>query len=139
MVTRPVIASSAQVILLNWRSVVAAKNDWKHCKSATIMAASTPFRKGKQPMIYLSVRHTVADYAKWRPYFDADESKRRASGSTGVQYVYRDLANPNDITVVLEWDNPENVQKFVHDPALAETMKTAGVMGAPEARFLTHA
>ena len=90
-------------------------------------------------MIYLTVRHTVADYAKWRPVFDSDESNRRAGGATGVQSVYRDLANPNDITVVLEWDNAENAQKFFRNPALAETMKTAGVTSAPEARFLSRA
>ena len=90
-------------------------------------------------MIYLNVRHTVADYAKWRPVFDSDASNRRAGGATGVETVYRDQANPNDITMVLEWDNPENAQKFFHSPALAETIKTAGVIGTPEARFLTRA
>jgi hypothetical protein len=90
-------------------------------------------------MIYLNVRHTVADYAKWRPVFDSDASNRRAGGATGVQSVYRDQANPNDITLVLEWDNAENAQKFFHNPALAETMKSGGVISAPEARFLTRA
>lgn len=90
-------------------------------------------------MIYISIRHTVADTAKWRPVFDANKSFRRANGATGVEQVYRDLANPNDITIVLEWDNADNAQKFVHDPTLAELMKTAGVTSAPEARFLTHA
>jgi len=35
-------------------------------------------------MIYLNVRHTVADYAKWRAGFDAHEAARRAAGATGV-------------------------------------------------------
>jgi hypothetical protein len=90
-------------------------------------------------MVYVSFRHTVADYAKWRPVFDADESNRRANGATGVQQVYRDLDNPNYITSVLEWDKRENVEKFMHNPALAEAMKTGGVTGAPEVRFLTRA
>ena len=89
-------------------------------------------------MVYVSVRHTVADYAKWRPVFDANESSRRAGGATGIQQVYRDLENPNDITIVMEWDKRENAEKFLHSPALAETMKTAGVASAPEARFLTR-
>jgi hypothetical protein len=89
-------------------------------------------------MVYVSVRHTVADYAQWRPVFDADESKRRAGGLTGVQQVYRDLDNPNDITVVMEWDKRESAEKFLHNPALAETMKTGGVTSAPEGRFLTR-
>ena len=90
-------------------------------------------------MIYLSVRHTVADYAKWRPIFDADEPNRRAAGATGFQHVFRDQADPNDITMLFEWDNAEKAQKFLHDPALAETMKAAGVMSAPDARFLNRA
>jgi hypothetical protein len=89
-------------------------------------------------MIYVSVRHTVADYAKWRPIFDADAPNRRASGATGVQHVFRDQTNPNDLTLLFEWDNAENAQKFLHNPALAETMKTGGVISAPEARFLNR-
>jgi hypothetical protein len=90
-------------------------------------------------MIYVSVRHTVADYAKWRPVFDAVQHDIPASGATGAGQVFRDQANPNDITVLHEWDNAENAQKFFHNPALAETMKTAGVIGMPEIRFLNRA
>ena len=90
-------------------------------------------------MIYLNVRHTVADYAKWRVGFDAHETTRRAAGATGVQQIYRDLENPGAITVIMEWDNAEKARKFVQDPALAEVMKDAGVTGAPEVRFLNRA
>jgi quinol monooxygenase YgiN len=90
-------------------------------------------------MISINTRHTVADYAKWRPVFDADAANRRAGGATGLQFVYRDVANPNDITLVLEWDNAENAQKFFASPALAEAMKAGGVTSAPEARFMTRA
>ena len=89
-------------------------------------------------MIFITTRHTVTDYAKWRPIFDADASNRRAGGATGVQTVYRDLANPNDITLLFEWDNAENAQKFFRSPALVETMKTAGVTSVPESHFMTR-
>jgi len=55
-------------------------------------------------MIYLNVRHTAADYAKWRVGFDAHETARRAAGATGVQQIYRDLENPNAVTIMMEWD-----------------------------------
>jgi hypothetical protein len=90
-------------------------------------------------MIFITTRHTVTDYAKWRPIFDSNASNRRAAGATGVQTIYRDLANPNDITLLFEWDNAENAQKFFHNPAMVETMKTAGVIGVPEAHFMTRA
>lgn len=82
-------------------------------------------------MIYLNVRHTVVDYEKWRPFFDADETRRRASGATGVNQVYRDADDPNTVTLIMEWDNVVNAQKFVNDPALAEVMQKAGVIGKP--------
>lgn len=83
-------------------------------------------------MTYINVRHTVTDYGKWRPYFDADETRRRAAGATGINQVYRDTKNPNIITLVMEWDNEKNAQKFANDPALAEVMQKAGVIGKPE-------
>jgi hypothetical protein len=90
-------------------------------------------------MIFVTVRHTVTDYAKWRPIFDAAASSRRSYGATGVQSVYRDLANPNDITMLLEWDKEENAEKFFRSPELAEAMKTGGAIGTPESHFMTRA
>jgi quinol monooxygenase YgiN len=90
-------------------------------------------------MIYLNVRFTVADYAKWREVFDAHEAARRAGGATGVQQVYRDLENPGAITISMEWDSAEKARQFVQDPALAEVMKNAGVTSAPDIRFLNRA
>ena len=87
-------------------------------------------------MVHLNVRHTVADYEKWRTIFDEDEARRRAAGSTGVNQVYRDLDDPNTITVFMEWDNVENARKFMEDPALREVMQKAGVIGMPAVRAI---
>jgi len=90
-------------------------------------------------MINILIRHTIADYATWRPVFDAHEAFRRANGATGVGQVYRDEGNPNQITTVLEWDNAENARRFSNDPALKEAMQAAGVTSAPEVHFLNRA
>lgn len=82
-------------------------------------------------MVYVNVRHTVADYEKWRPLFDEDDARRRAAGALGVPQVYRDMDNPNTITLIIEWDTAENANKFVHDPALGAVMQKAGVIGMP--------
>lgn len=82
-------------------------------------------------MCYLVVRHKVADYEKWRPFYDGDNVRRRSAGATGVSLVYRDVDDPNTTTVLMEWDNPENALKFANDPALAEQMKKAGIIGQP--------
>jgi hypothetical protein len=87
-------------------------------------------------MVYINVQHTVVDYEKWRPFFDADETRRRAAGATGANQVYRDTDNPNVVTVVLEWDNLTNAQKFISDPALGEALQKAGVVGMPAVRAI---
>jgi hypothetical protein len=87
-------------------------------------------------MVYLNVRHTVADYEKWRMSFDAHEPTRLAVGATGVKQVFRDADNPNNITVILEWDKAMNAQKFMNDPKLSELMKESGVIGMPAVRTM---
>lgn len=87
-------------------------------------------------MVYLYVRHQVKDYAAWRPGYDADESHRRAAGATGRNHVFQNADDPNDITIILEWDSAANAQAFADNPRLAAVMQEVGVISAPEVRFL---
>jgi hypothetical protein len=87
--------------------------------------------KENNTMVNLAVRHTITDYAQWRPFFDDDDARRRAAGASGMVQVFRDVDNPNVITILMEWDTAENAGKFAHDPALAAVMQKAGVVGAP--------
>ena len=87
-------------------------------------------------MVHINIRHTVADYEKWRPLFDQDEVRRQAGGATGVSQVYRDLDDPNTVTLVMEWDTAENARKFMENPALREVMQKAGVVGMPAVRAI---
>jgi heme-degrading monooxygenase HmoA len=87
-------------------------------------------------MVMLNVRHTVSDYATWRTVFDQDEARRRASGQQGAPQVFRDVDNPNIITVLIPWDSAESAVKFTQDPAMAEAMKKGGVVGMPVVRAI---
>lgn len=89
-------------------------------------------------MVYVSVKQSVQDYNTWRPFFDNDASRRGTGGATGVNHVYRDAEKPNDVTVILEWDNKENAHKFITDPALREVMEKAGVVGMPSVAVLNR-
>ena len=82
-------------------------------------------------MVYINLRVNVADYDKWRLGFDANESNRRSAGSTGVNQFYRDVENPNNVTLVLEWDEAEKAHAFLNDPRTKESMDEAGVTGRP--------
>jgi len=82
-------------------------------------------------MVYINLRLNVADYDKWRLGFDANESSRKAAGSTGANQFYRDVGNPNNVTLVLEWDEAEKAQAFLNDPRTKASMDEAGVTGRP--------
>ncbi|MEZ4768959.1 MAG: hypothetical protein R2844_11105 [Caldilineales bacterium] len=86
-------------------------------------------------MVHVIVRHTVEDFARWKPYFDSDTGTRKAAGSQGGMLL-RGADNPNEVVIFFRWDSLENVQAFTHAPALAEIMQKAGVMGMPDFAFL---
>jgi len=78
----------------------------------------------------LVVRHTVNDYATWRPVYDDLESLRVQHGCTDK----RVLASPedaNDLLITHEFPTVEQASAFAHDPGLREGMQRAGVAGAP--------
>ena len=87
-------------------------------------------------MVYVNVRHTVADYEKWRLFFNEDDARRRTAGATGTTQIYRDADDANIVTTLIEWNNAENALKFMSDPALREVMQKAGVVGAPAIRTI---
>ena len=86
-------------------------------------------------MAYLIVRHTVEDYGKWKPVFDQHGSVRKAAGSKGVQLL-RSADNPNDVTMLFEWDSLEHARAFTESPDLRAVMQRAGVVGRPDISFL---
>ena len=90
-------------------------------------------------MIYLYVRQTVEDYARWKEGFDNHVSARQAGGATDEVYVMRNVDDPNDITVILGWSDLKQARTFSQSTSLKEAMQKAGVTGPPEIRFLEAA
>ena len=86
-------------------------------------------------MSYLLVRHRVEDYAKWKPLFDEHRSTRLAGGSTS-ELLLRNAHDPNELTVLFEWDTLEHAQQFVQSEDLRQVMQRAGVVGQPDVSFL---
>lgn len=89
-------------------------------------------------MAHLLVHHKVEDYNKFKPVFDMHASARSEAGSKGGK-VFRNASNPNEVFVLLEWDNLENAQKFAQSNTIKEAMKNAGVIGMPEIYFVEEA
>ncbi len=79
-------------------------------------------------MNVLAINHQVEDYDTWKSVFD---SYTPAANGARFHRVNRSVDDPNNITVVAGFDTAEAARSFVEDPALAEKMHDAGVIGAP--------
>jgi quinol monooxygenase YgiN len=89
-------------------------------------------------MVYLLVHHRIEDYKSWRPFFDEHEGMRKKNGAVSAK-VFQKADDPQDISILFEWDSEANARRFVESTDLREVMKRAGVIGMPEATILKAA
>jgi quinol monooxygenase YgiN len=89
-------------------------------------------------MATILVQHKVKDFAEWKKVFDSAIEMRKSAGELSAQ-VFRDAEDPNNLTVINQWDSLENAQKFVQSPDLQAAMEKAGVAGPPTITFLNEA
>jgi hypothetical protein len=84
------------------------------------------------PKHVLVIRHKVADYGKWLPAFDADETSRVGMG-TVAQQVYRDSDDESMVSVLLTGTfDAANIGKMLGNEEMQAKMAAAGVEGEPE-------
>jgi hypothetical protein len=89
-------------------------------------------------MIRVFVRHTVADYGRWKQEYDAFDEQRRATGVRD-DAVFQSTDDPNDVTVWHDFDSLEDAQAFTSSDALMQVLAKAGIQGEPEIWFVTEA
>ena len=82
-------------------------------------------------MIHAMIRQNVKDFDQWKKVFDEDGSNRKMASSKGG-HVFRALDDPNNVFVLLEFDDLEKTTKFMNSAGLKEAMKNAGVVGKPD-------
>jgi hypothetical protein len=78
-------------------------------------------------MAFIIANHKVADFNKWKPFFDSDDKRLKESGLTLVK-LGRKSDDPNDVYFVWETKDPSGFTKMLKDPGLADIMKKAGVI-----------
>jgi hypothetical protein len=86
-------------------------------------------------MPYVIVRHHVENFEKWKLAFDAQRGARRASGSRGG-HVCRSADGPNELVIVLEWDDLERARRFVDYTDLRNMWRRVGGLEEPAISFL---
>ena len=90
-------------------------------------------------MIYLYVRQTIEDYARWKEGFDTHLAARQAGGATAEAFVLRNVDDPHEVIVILGWHDLHQARTFSQSVSLQAAMKEMGVVGVPEVRFLETA
>ena len=86
-------------------------------------------------MIYVMVRHQVADFGKWKSAYDAHAPARAKAGLKEL-HVLRNIDNPDEIVLLFSADDLGKAKAFVASQDLREAMEKAGVTGKPDICFL---
>ena len=89
-------------------------------------------------MTQVLIQHKVNEYAAWKLAFDSFADFRRSSGEKSFRILHP-IDNPNDLTLLFEWDTQENAETFLSSAQLKSTMQDAGVVEAPKIQFLNEA
>jgi len=84
------------------------------------------------------LRGKIRDYGTWRSVFDERRAIRKAAGSKGDR-VFRSADNPNELVILLEWDDLKKAREFAQSDDLKKAQERAGVSGKPEVYFLEDA
>lgn len=87
-------------------------------------------------MTHLLVRHNVADFAKWKPVYDAHLAARQKAGLQ-EKNLLRSVDNPNEVVLLFEAEDLKKAQAFTESSDLREAMQKAGVVGKPDILFLS--
>ncbi|MEO7047063.1 MAG: hypothetical protein ABI091_17300 [Ferruginibacter sp.] len=82
------------------------------------------------PFDVIEVRHTIKDYATWKPIFEADSANRAAAGLQAIA-LGRIIDKPNDILIVMKTTDIQKAKDFSTNPVLKATMDKAGVISKP--------
>ncbi len=81
-------------------------------------------------MATLFVRHSVADYTRWRKGFDEFQAAGREHGIKSAA-VYQTANNPNEVTVIHDFETVAAARAFTELQGLKAAMLKAGVQGVP--------
>lgn len=88
------------------------------------------------PQNILIVWHKVADFAKWKPAYDAHDSMRLVFGIHSY-VIGREVNDSNMVLVATKADDVAKAKAFGKDPSLKAAMQKGGVVGAPSISLTT--
>lgn len=103
--------------------------------TATATTAIKTELPAAKPGNLLVIKQKVANFAKWKPAYEAHDSTRLAYGLHNF-VVGRGVKDSNMVIVVLRMDDADKAKQFTALPNLKAAMQKGGVIGAPSFRYL---
>jgi heme-degrading monooxygenase HmoA len=73
-------------------------------------------------MAFVLIEHRVGDFETFKKVYLDDEERRRRCGSKGGK-VYRSSEDPNEVIILLEWDDARRAQGWADSLELHEAMQ----------------
>ncbi len=80
------------------------------------------------PTNIMTIKHKVANYAKWKPLYESHDSARQANGLHNY-VIARGIEDSNMVLVALKMDDVDKAKAMAASPELKNRMKKAGVTG----------
>ena len=87
---------------------------------------------------FLLAEHKVRDFAQWQKGYISGLPARTEAGLSEIK-VFRDLNEPNVVSMLFSVENLAKAKALVESPGLKAHMDDIGVIGAMSARFLKDA
>jgi len=83
--------------------------------------------------MHMLIRHKVADFAKWKPVYDAHSSARKAG--LKEEHLFRNAEDPNEVLLLFSMEDIDKAKTFAasDDPSRGHK---AGVSDKPDVYFL---
>jgi len=86
-------------------------------------------------MMHMLIRHKVADFAKWKPVYDAHLSSRQKAGLK-EEHLFRNADDPNEVLLLFSVEDLDKAKTFIASDDLRQAMEKAGVSDKPDVYFL---
>ena len=84
---------------------------------------------------HVLVRHKVEDFDSWKTGFDASAEMRQSQGAE-KGHLFRNADNPDEVFILLHWDDMDRAKAFTQSDELREAMEKSGVTDRPDIYFL---
>ena len=127
-------AAIALLVLFSCNSGGTESTETTTEDSTTTTVDSTTQTQPQTPptqALTMLVRHKVANFDKWLPVYEADDSARMSYGLHNF-VVGRGINDKNMVLIALHMDDTGKAKQFAMLPSLKASMQKAGVIGAPK-------